>query len=174
MLNLEHQDYQKNIQKFRAESATLAGIVGESFAIHHVGSTVIPNMSGKNILDILIGAPNNASLTDALRKLEVDGGYFSSKSAENGYVFLASRIEETGSGDIHLHLTLINSERYNDFLHLKKYLLENPVEAREYGKVKSLIAKKVNHDRSDYRKEKSEYVASLLQKARRYHEQQSA
>ncbi len=169
MLQLERQNYRKNVQLFRKEQLKLAGIVGELFVIHHVGSTAIPKMSGKNILDVLIGAPNNNALKSALRKLE-SSGYFPGKGKEDNYIFLASKIEETGSGDIHVHLTLTDSKRFKDFLHLKNYLLQNPKEAKEYRKAKHLIARKTNSNRSDYKKKKSEYVTNLLKKARCFYE----
>ena len=168
-VRLERQKYRKNVQKFRTESAKLVGIVGEQFLIHHVGSTAIPNMSGKNILDVLIGVPSSKDLKGTMQKLEANG-YFPGKRQEIDYIFLASRTEETGSGDIHIHLTVIGSERYNDFIYLRDYLLGNPIEATKYQDAKYQIVKKTNGNRSDYKREKAKYVANLLKKARCYHE----
>ena len=169
MLQLERQNYQKNVRKYREERIKLTESIGRSFVVHHVGSTAIPQMSGKNILDILIGAPSSDDLKTALRKL-IRKGYFVGKGKEDDYVFLASRAEETRSGDIHIHLAIIGSDRYEDFLYLKNYLLENPYEAAKYRGIKRLIAKTTDGDRTDYKKKKSEYVADLLKKARLYYE----
>ncbi len=168
MWQLERQNYRKNVQRFQKERVKLLGIVGEEFEIHHVGSTAIPRMSGKNILDILIGVPNLDVLEGAIRIL-VQAGYFLGKSRDADYAFLASREEETRSGDTHIHLGIVGSQRYDDFLSLKNYMLKNPSEAKRYRSAKFRIARKVGGDRSDYKKEKSEYATYLLKKARCYH-----
>ena len=146
----------------------LVGLIGEQFIIHHVGSTAIPRMSGKNILDILIGVPNSNDLENVLRKL-TEKSYFEGKNREDDYVFLASRTEETHGGDVHIHLAIVDSVRYSDFLYVKKYLLENQDEARKYREAKRFIANGASGNRSAYKKHKSEYVANLLKKARRYY-----
>lgn len=72
----------------------LALVLADSLQIHHVGSTAVLGLDGKNILDILISAKDSEHMNELRDKL-VTIGYFPSlnPSSRQGYIFLASRQE---------------------------------------------------------------------------------
>ena len=77
--------------------------IPQNIPITHVGSTAIPNMYGKNIIDILIEAKNGEEF-NKISKILINEGYISSdKSKTEIYQFFASKKEETVSGDIHIY-----------------------------------------------------------------------
>ena len=80
---------------------------------------------------------------------------------------MASREEETGEGDYHIHICLLGSKVYSDFLRLRDYLRTNPEIAKEYLGMKQVFAKRAGFDRKKYKALKSEYVAKLLEEARK-------
>ena len=82
--------------------------------------------------------------------------------------FFSSKIEETSSGDIHIHLVLMGTTKYNDFLILKNYLLANQNAAEAYSKFKLKLINDGIIERKDYKKIKSEYVSNLLMLAREF------
>lgn len=167
MVELEKQNKKVNTGIYNKVCKNIRKIVGLNVPINHVGSTAIPNMYGKNIIDILIGAKNEEELEELTIKLK-NMGYFPGKNSTGLiYRFFASREEETGSGDVHIHLVIIDSDRYRDFLILKKYLLENNDERKKYSDLKKELIKNGNVIREDYKKLKSEYVSSLLERARK-------
>ena len=88
------------------------------------------------------------------------------KSNGNIYRFFDSKKKETKSGDIHIHLVKIDSDRYKDFLILKEYLLMNKEERKAYAKLKKEILKDGYNIREDYKNIKSKYVTDLLNRAR--------
>lgn len=147
----------------------LALVLADSSQIHHVGSTAVPGLDGKNILDILISAKDSEHMNELRDKL-VAIGYFPSlnPSSRQDYIFLASRQEETGEGDIHIHLAVADTETHNNFLTLRDYLRSHKHEADQYSKIKYDYAKQANYDRSMYKKLKTAYVDELLQRARRW------
>lgn len=166
MIQIVRQNYHKNVKLFNKTKKQLLNILDGSININHVGSTAIPNMSGKNIVDILIDVPTKKILKKITKKIK-NKGYFIGKNNSSGdYIFFASRKDETKNGDTHLHLVINGTSCCNDFLILKKYLLDNPTEAKKYSHNKYKIAKKVNNNRVRYRASKSEYVNELLKCAR--------
>ena len=168
MVEIIKQNYHKNKVKFTKIKRELKKILGNDCLISHVGSTAIPRISGKNIIDILIGVNSLIELESASNTL-VNNGYYLGNFNTKKYRFLASRKEETKSGDIHLHLAIINEKRYNDFLYLKDYLLDNPNISKKYSNYKKEILVKYGTDRKKYRNIKSVYVKKLIKAARAYH-----
>lgn len=167
MVEIIKQNYHENVVKFKKIKKELLKILDNKCIINHVGSTAIPRMSGKNIIDILIGVCSLREL-ETVSNILLNNGYYIGNSSTRRYYFLASTKEETKSGDVHLHIAIINEKRYNNFLYLRDYLLDNPSVCREYVKVKRDILLKYGNDRKKYRKIKSNYVKELIINARKY------
>lgn len=167
-MKIVRQNYQNNRIIFNKTKKELKKIIKVDSIINHVGSTCIPNIYGKNIIDILIGVISIEDLNIASQNL-IDAGYFKGKNSTKKYQFLASRKEETISGDIHLHLVVLNTPRYNNFLLLKNYLINNPKIAKEYSDYKKILSNKDHLNRKEYRKTKSIYVSRMISDARKYY-----
>ena len=166
MVTLERQNIKENTKRYNKEVKRIRKVIGGYYPINHVGSTAIPYMIGKNIIDILIGISNNNEMEDLTIKLKQLGFYPGKKSNGKIYRFFASTEEETKSGDIHIHLVKIDSDRYKDFLILKEYLLKNKNERKAYANLKKEILKSGYNIREDYKTMKSKYVTDLLNRAR--------
>jgi len=147
----------------------LAPVLVGGSRIHHVGSTAVLGLDGKNILDILISTKDNKHMNELRDKL-VAIGYFPSlnPSSRQDYILLASRQEETSEGDIHIHLAVADTETHDNFLIIRDYLRSHNDEADQYSKIKYQYAKQANYDRSAYKKLKAAYVDKLLRRARRW------
>ena len=164
MVELLKQDYENNCKFFLELKNHLIKLFNQEITIHHVGSTAIPDMVGKNIVDILIGVENETEM-DSFSNILKDNGYFQGQNTTPIYRFFASTINETKSGDLHIHLVTKNTERYNEFLLLKEFLLNNKEERDNYCSLKKEILSKTT-DRNEYRKLKSEYVSNLIARAK--------
>ena len=169
MVVLEKQNKKKNTMIYKKEEKRIRKVLGDTIPINHVGSTVLPDMIGKNIIDILVGVKDDKEMDDFTDKLKTLGFHPGQKSTSYTYRFFASREEETKSGDVHVHLANISSDRYKDFLILKNYLLKNKEERDNYAKLKKEIIEKGHDIRNDYRSIKSKYVTDLLERARANH-----
>ena len=132
MVELEVQDFETNKGKYLEIEKVLKVKLGEGVPINHVGSTAIPNMCGKNIIDVLIGANNDLEFGKMKAVIESMGYFASQNSKSEIYQFFASKQGETGSGDTHIHLVIMGTDRYEDFLTLRDYLLAFPNEAENY------------------------------------------
>lgn len=166
MVELVRQNFRKNKALYNNVFNVLTEKIGAGIPINHVGSTAIKNMYGKNIIDVLIGA-KDADKFIKITNILVSLGYFAGSAKDGIYQFFASKEEETGSGDIHIHLVISNTERYNEFLILKGYLLNNKNEVVAYSNFKKELINKNITNRKEYRKIKSEYVTKLIERAKK-------
>ena len=100
-----------------------------------------------------------------IKTVLVNLGYVPSiKSKSDIYEFFSSRVEETHSGDIHINLAILDTERYNDFIILRDFLMNNNLEARKYSDFKRKLILNCTIDRKEYNNTKSEYVSKLIRK----------
>ena len=166
MVTLIKQDYEENKKIYNEIEERLRKNLGKDIPITHVGSTAIPDMYGKNIIDILIGAQDVNQMDEIGNNLKNDGFVASTKSKDEIYQFFSSTASETGSGDVHIHLAITNTERYLEFIILKEYLLQNKEEALGYSNLKKEIINRGITDRREYKAIKSEYVTNLIARAK--------
>jgi len=165
MVELKKQNYKVNKKIYNNILKELRENLSNEIPIDHVGSTAIKNMYGKNIIDVLIGASDDKEFEKIEKILKKMNYIPSKKSADLIYQFFASTSEESGSGDIHIHLVIKGTKRYSEFLILKDYLINNKEEAKNYSNFKRQMLKKGIDDRREYKKIKSEYVSVLLERA---------
>lgn len=172
MINVEEYD-KTLVAKFKSEFSRLVSILGNGVTIEHVGSTAVPGVGGKNIVDILIGVKSLSEMKKVCETLTNSGYFFSEKSATNEYRFLASREEETRAGDFHIHLSIKGCQRYKDFILLRNFLRADKNEANKYFTYKRACQVKSSGSRKRYKYMKAKYVDALILKAREYYEDQS-
>lgn len=167
MVELKIQNFSKNKKAYLEIEEKLKNLLSNA-PINHVGSTAIPEMCGKNIIDVLVGAKNETEFSEFKSKIKSLGFFDSQNSKSEIYQFFASKQGETGDGDTHIHLCITNTERYDEFLILRDYLLSNPLEATAYSNHKKELISKGITDRKLYRATKSEYVSMLIERAKNY------
>lgn len=173
MVELENQNFIENRIIYQNIERKLKKVLGKNVVINHVGSTAIPNMIGKNIIDVLVAANDNFEFKTFKEKI-IQLGYFPSlKSATNIYKFFASKEGETKKGDIHIHLVMTKTKRYDDFLILKEYLLSNKKEAEDYKKCKIDIVNNISNERKEYKNTKGEYVTKLIKRANDFYKKEN-
>ena len=149
--------------RFAAEKQRLAALLPPGTPIEHVGSTAV-GIGGKNIIDILVGAPDRESLP-ALRDLLTKHGYFDGHDLHPDRIFLATSLGETAEGDYHIHLCPVSAPSYQNMLTLRDYLRAHPAKAQEYFNKKREFAAQANYDRKQYKAIKSAYVSNLIAEA---------
>ena len=82
MVEPKIQNFKKNKNIYKNIERQLKQILTPTTPINHVGSTAIPDMCGKNIIDILVGAKNNSELSAFKTKIEALG-YFASENSRS-------------------------------------------------------------------------------------------
>ena len=152
------------INYFNNEKQTILNILGEKNIIRivHFGSTAIPNMSSKPIIDILIEIPSKKNLRKEITKLLISNGYNHMKNHSTHLMFVKG-YNKTGYDDIryHLHIGTIKEEQLWDRINFKDFLIDNPLVAKEYEKLKLKLSKKYKFDREAYTDGKSDFINNI-------------
>jgi len=151
-------------RKFEAERTRLLSLFPKVFiAIEHFGSTAIPGMSAKPIIDILAGVESLAG-ADALSTHLCEMGY--STSAE----FNASLSDRKwfmrwadGRRTHHLHVVVHDADVWRDRLAFRDRLRADAEAAARYEGVKAALATQHRDDREAYTAAKAEFMRSFSQ-----------
>jgi GrpB-like predicted nucleotidyltransferase (UPF0157 family) len=150
--------------RFEREREALSAVIGDwvTGGIHHVGSTSVPGLGSKPVIDILVG----------VRDLEESRSCFD-RLAGLGYLYAPYRSGEMhwfckpdpSRRTHHLHLVPSGSSRFRDELAFRDYLRAHRDVAEEYGALKRRLAKKFRHDREAYTDAKTEFILAIVQRA---------
>jgi GrpB-like predicted nucleotidyltransferase (UPF0157 family) len=152
-------------QQFATERGVLQPIFGdEALAIHHIGSTSIPGMSAKPIIDLLMEVRNIASVDRFNEKMR-ESGY--TPKGENGIT--GRRYFVKGSEDLHVsHVHCFQSGHWQieRCLIFRDYLMDHPDEARSYSRLKEFLAEKFPENIDAYVEGKEPFCEEINVKAR--------
>ena len=161
---MEHQPLWKK-QFDDEEKNIIAALDGRPIRrISHIGSTAIPGIWAKPIVDILLEVPRETPL-QAYADILADNGYLL-MSQGKGRISLNKGYTEQGFAEdvFHLHLRY---EGDKDELYFRDYLLAHPDIAREYEKLKLSLWKRFEHDRDGYTEAKTDFIRKYTEIAKK-------
>lgn len=135
--------------------------------ISHVGSTAIPSIWAKNIVDILLEVASKEDLTIVVDILKEKG--WRVMYQESNQSSLNKGYTEDGFADrvFHLHLRLVGD---HDELYFRDYLLDHPDIAKDYEEMKLSLWKTFEHDRNGYTNAKTTFIKKYTQLAKKAYE----
>ncbi|WP_434655313.1 GrpB family protein [Thermoanaerobacterium thermosaccharolyticum] len=152
-------------QYFEEEKELLYKLLGtDAVDIQHIGSTAVPGLSAKPIIDIMVGVK---ALNDGLKHvetLEKQGYEFRGEAGIPGRLFFAKGSPEFRTH--HLHMVEYKSDFWINHLLFRDYLIQHSDTAKEYERVKMGLAQKYEFDREAYTEGKSEFIQEVLRRAR--------
>ncbi len=131
-------------------------------AIEHIGSTSVPGLAAKPVIDVLLGAP---SLAEVESKIEPLGGL--------GYAYI-QKYEEmlptrryfvksaAGSLRIHLHAVERGSRIWQEHLAFRAALRSDPTLRARYQSLKLQLAQEFADDKAAYSAAKDPFIQSIL------------
>ena len=152
---------------FDIERDRLVRIFGaDRVLIEHIGSTAIPDLPAKPIIDILVGAPDIAIIERHIPDLVAEGyrHVVEMDRAQPPRRFLVK--PDGHPGYFHLHGAVVDSPSWRDHLLFRDALRRAPAMAEEFGKLKKRILVRYPTDRAKYNDAKSTFIKSVLEKAR--------
>lgn len=130
--------------------------------IVHVGSTAVPGLAAKPIIDIMLGIERFADAVDLEAPLTSLGYVCMGNYGVEGRVFY----RRDGHSTHHLQVTERDSKFWTDEILFRDILRADVALARRYQTLKEKLAKEHRHNRSAYTEAKSEFIESALEKAR--------
>ena len=135
---------------------------GKCLEIFHVGSTSIPGMTAKPIIDIAVLMTSFDLLTEeVIQQLqEIGYEYVHKEHFPNRRFF---RKGEWGAGTHHLHIYRTENKEWKDIITFRNYMRKHRDVRIAYEQLKLKLA--ACHDRIVYTKLKGPFIQEILQKA---------
>ncbi len=141
--------------------AALASVV---HVTEHVGSTAVPGLDAKPIIDLDVVVLDDAAAGAAVKALAAAGWQ------HQGNLGITGREAFLPPPDAvyhHLYTVVAGSQPHRDHIDLRDFLRTHPVQAARYGSLKHRLAVLLDTDRSAYSDGKAEMISDLLRQARR-------
>jgi len=159
-------DYDLNWPKeFNAEKQRLlAAFDDKVLAIKHIGSTSIPGLAAKPIIDIVAAVASFDDLPEFIDGLQKLGYEYMPERMFNDRKFFPKGSQEKRTH--HLNLVLRdNLEQWTKPIAFRDYLRTHEIERNEYAKLKTELAEQYADDRATYTKLKDDFFQSIFDKA---------
>jgi GrpB-like predicted nucleotidyltransferase (UPF0157 family) len=155
--------------QFKAEANRLGAILGqEVVAIHHIGSTAIPNIHAKPIIDVLVEVRDIEKTDDFNAEMTRQGYRPRGEFGIPGRRFFTKGPDEARTHHIHVFQTgHPEVARHLDF---RDYIVAHPDEARAYSRLKETLAQRFPHDIESYMAGKDGFIKDVDRKAKRWRE----
>ena len=164
-------------EMFRAEKEHLLACLPKNLVrrIEHYGSTAVPGLSAKPIVDMLVEVTDLETARSQVPPILEDQGYdyfWRPTHGDDGppfYVWFIKRNPATGVRTHHIHMVPREPEfkQHWDALLFRDYLIQHPETAREYERLKAYLARDFANDRIAYSNGKSEFIAMVMERAKR-------
>ena len=148
---------------YSEEECLLKNALSSTERISHIGSTAIPSIWAKPIIDILVEIPKENNLLE-YKDLIINNDYICMSQGDNRLSFNKGYTENGFDERVfHLHLRYVGD---NDELYFRDYLTEYSDVAKEYEELKLRLWKEYQHNRDAYTNAKTEFVKEYTEKAR--------
>ncbi len=152
-------DWPRQFQELRA---TLAKAVGETaLAIEHVGSTAVPGLRAKPVIDIDVVVEGTDGVNEAINKLALIGykhrgdlGVTGREAFDNPHSTLRHNLYVCQNGSLGLR----------NHLAIRDALRSNPEMAARYGELKTDLARRFPHDIDKYIEGKTDFLLDILER----------
>ncbi len=137
--------------------------------IQHVGSTAIPEMPAKPVLDIQIATSSLARIKPiAIEGLKTLGYVYWAENPDPERMLFIKGIPPHGKQrSHHLHIVEPQSRHWPEKLLFRDYLRKDADAAKAYARVKQSLAARYRYDRETYTSAKTKFIHDILRHARR-------
>jgi GrpB-like predicted nucleotidyltransferase (UPF0157 family) len=146
-------------ERYRQHAAIIAEALGEAaIRIEHIGSTAVPGLAAKPIVDILLVVHDSADEASYLPRLEQAGYVLRVREPE----FYDHRMLRTPERDVHIHVFSPGSPEIERYLRFRNRLRTNAEERRLYEETKRRLASKSWPDMDAYAEAKTETIERII------------
>ena len=152
---------------YEEEKERILDVIGEvAVAIEHIGSTAVPGLGAKPIIDIMVAVSRLADAERCIEPLQ-EIGYeyvpeYNDVIPERRYFHKGP----PGARTYHLHMVELTSGFWERHLRFRDSLRVHPEEAQRYDQLKKDLAGKFGSDRDGYTEAKTSFIESVIAKAR--------
>lgn len=146
-------------KKFETHAGIIADALGRSAPrIEHIGSTSVPGLAAKPIIDILVVVQDSADESGYLPQLEAAGYVLRVREPD----WHEHRMFRTPERDVHVHVHSVGCPEIDRVLTFRDHLRRNPDDRSRYEETKRELATREWPDMNAYADAKTEVIESIL------------
>ena len=158
---------------YAKEAERLRAAFGNSLAaMHHTGSTSVPGLAAKPVIDILVEVVPGTDIPEYYSQM-AELGYdcrgecldAEIPGTPGRYYFSLKR---NGVHYLHMHVCEVGHQQIREFLVFRDYLREHSDEAKRYGELKKRLAAKFSYNNMEYMRGKDGFIKQLLGSAEKW------
>lgn len=138
---------------------------GKILEVSHGGSTAVPGIPAKPIIDMFAVVDDLLKTNDLRKKLEELGYNYRGEEGAPGRILYAKGPEELRTH--HLNLVEKGNVQWNNHLLIREYYLAHPEIAADYANLKTKLAKQFPDDRKAYGAGKNDFILDVIAKAKK-------
>jgi len=135
---------------------------GVFIAIEHIGSTAVPGLRSKPLIDLLAGVPSMAAAIALNRTIGAAGYVASARYNESLTTRQWFMRQQGGRRTHHLHVVVHDGDEWHLRLRFRDRLRADPALRERYATLKDDLARRFADDRDAYTAGKSEFVENAL------------
>lgn len=143
--------------KFEEEKKFLMKAIAQWLcgSVEHIGSTAVPGLVAKPVIDIMFGVKSLEESRPAIELL-VKNGYKYFPYKEDVMHWFCKPCDAFRTH--HLHLVPYQSQLWQERIQFRNLLISNPEIANEYSELKKELAARYKDDREAYTREKWPFI----------------
>jgi GrpB-like predicted nucleotidyltransferase (UPF0157 family) len=150
---------------FEAESQQVTAALGNNaIAIHHIGSTAIPPIHAKPIVDMLVAVTDIFKVDENNASMQALGYEVMGEFGIVGRRFFR-KDNNRGTRTHHIHTFEISSAQIDRHLAFRDYMRSHPEDAQKYSELKQYLAQEYPQDIAGYMDGKDEFIKEIDRKA---------
>jgi len=150
--------------QFEEEKARLLADIGAYvLSIEHIGSTAVPGLAAKPVIDILIGVRSLANAPLFIPPLEARGYEYVAQYEDEMPFRRYLHRKVNGEHTHHLHMVEPTTRFYKVQLAFRDHLRSHPETHDVYAALKLDLAEKYRNDRMAYTDAKSDFILGVLE-----------
>jgi GrpB-like predicted nucleotidyltransferase (UPF0157 family) len=135
--------------------------------LEHIGSTAVPGLAAKPIIDMLALTPSYEGFHDALPELLRLGWVLAPEPGDEISRKFSLCYPNTEHRSHHLHVVEASSTDWPDWIAFRDHLRSHPETAARYASLKIQLANLDATDRPRYRRAKAPFIDEVLSHSRR-------
>lgn len=152
-------------EMFEDESKDVANALGDNvIAVYHIGSTAIPQIYAKPIIDLLVEVKNILKVDEQSLAIEMLGYQVMGEFGISGRRFFLKNNQE-GIRTHHIHIFEIGSAQIERHLAFRDYLIAHPEDAQKYSNLKCKLVIEYPTNIDGYMDGKNAFIQVIDQKA---------
>ena len=146
---------------FKAAEQDISEALGRRLtAIEHIGSTAVPGLAAKPIIDIMAAVESFPdSVPRIVEPLAAKGFTYVDKGRSDRHFF---RRGPWGHGTHHLHVVEYQGRDWRRQVFFRDWLRTHPEARSEYETLKRKLANELDHDRPAYKQTKTDFIMGIL------------